>query len=73
MVYGSREIQPKVWRRGPRLFIEAVMPSALTGDRLLRVPSGPPEQELLVDEDVYSLPNLTVVRVFGVWGLPDPT
>jgi hypothetical protein len=72
LVYGSREAKPSVWRRGPRLSIEVASPSSITGDRIFRVYKGPPEMDIAVDEDVFNLANLTVIRVFGVWGAPDP-
>lgn len=71
ITYGSRESPPKVWRRGPKFTIETASPSSLTGDRLMRLHSGPAEQEIACDEDVFAIPNFAVVRVFGVWGPPD--
>ena len=71
LIYGSREEAANVWRRGPRITIEDVQAITLTGDRVSRLYTGPPELEVQCDEDVHAMPSGTVVRVFGVWGPAD--
>lgn len=71
IVYGSREELVKTWVRGPKFTVHAVPPSTITGERVVRLHKGLPETPIQCDEDVFALPHLTVIRVFGVWSYPE--